>query len=407
MLSKLVRALKTGLKGIFKLVRWIFRSFGMLLGAVFGRWQWQSPAWLKFCFRGIFAAIRWIRTNPGKSAKYAGIAAVFLIAAGGAWYAYSLIPKPELITLQVTDPPRTEVENDNPQVQPLVVQFSASAAPLDKVGKEITGLHTSPELAGRWSWRDDQTLVFEPAGDWPVGQQVEVSFEHTLLTKSVRLDKYSFEFKTAPFEMSVKSSEFYQDPVLPDLKKAIVTIGFSHPVSPESFEKRVTLRMRGQSSGVLGIGGETTPFTVTYDKKKLTAFIHSGPLPIPPKDTSLSVKVDSGVSAQSGGTGAAEPLEREVAVPGLFSLAIDSADMHLVNNERYEPEQVLMLETSAAVHENDMNNRIEAWVLPVYNPETPTQQRRSPYWWSNPQQIGERLLKQSERLQLNPIPIGA
>ncbi|MBK9161153.1 MAG: alpha-2-macroglobulin [Nitrosomonadales bacterium] len=398
--SSLVR----GLSVISKFALWIWKVCKLLLVALFGHWQWQSPSWGKFCYRGVLAALQWIKLNPRRFAKFSVIAISVLAAGWGAWYGYSLIPKPELITLQVIDPPRTQLENDDAKTEPLVIQFSASAAPLDMVGKEASGLHISPELEGRWSWRDDQTLIFEPAKDWPVGQTLKVSFKRNLLTQSVRVERYAFEFATAPFEMTIKSSEFYQDPTISELKKAIVSIGFSHPVAPESFEKRITLRMRGQSSGVLGMGGETTPFTVTYDKKKLAAFIHSAPLPIPPKDTTLTVKVDAGTTAQDGEGAGADALEQEVPVPGLFSLGIYSADMQLVNNERYEPEQVLTLTTSAAVHENDMKNRIQAWVLPVFNPETPVEQRKRPYYWGNLAQIGDALLGQSDRLALTAIP---
>lgn len=407
-LSGVFRSCWGAIRMAAKLAWWPFRLVGMLFSSLFGRLHWEQPAWLDFIFVGFAIAFGWIKRNPRRAAKYGLITLALLIAAGGAWYAYSLIPKPELVTLQASNPPRTQLENDDAKPQPLIVRFSASAAPLDKVGKEVEGLRMSPGIAGRWIWRDDSTLAFEPGVDWPVGQTVNVNFDKKLLAASVRLDKYSFDFQTAPFAMNIRSAEFFQDPVDPNLKKAIVEVGFSHPVAPEEFEKRVTLRMQGQSSGVMGIGGETTPFTVSYDKKKLSAFIHSSPLPIPKKDSSLGVKIDAGVLAQSGGRGASNALEQQVAIPGLFSLRIDSAGMVLVNNERYEPEQVLTLETSATVREDDMNSRIEAWVLPVYNPETPPSgtpaQRKFPYYWNNVQMIGEQLLKQSDKLVLNPIP---
>lgn len=407
-LSGVFRSCWGAIRKIARLAWWPFRLAGMLLVGIFGRLNWQRPAWLAFVFAGFTTASGWIKRDPRRAAKYGLIILALLIAGGGAWYGYSLIPKPELVTLQASNPPRTQLENDDAKPQPLIVRFSASAAPLDKVGKEVEGLRMSPGIAGRWIWRDDSTLAFEPGVDWPVGQTINVSFDKKLLAASVRLDKYSFDFQTAPFAMNIRSAEFFQDPVDPNLKKAIVEVGFSHPVAPEEFEKRVTLRMQGQSSGVMGIGGETTPFTVSYDKKKLSAFIHSSPLPIPKKDSSLGVKIDAGVLAQSGGRGASNALEQQVAIPGLFSLRIASAGMVLVNNERYEPEQVLTLETSATVREDDMNSRIEAWVLPVYNPETPPSgtpaQRKYPYYWNNVQMIGEQLLKQSDKLVLNPIP---
>ncbi|MDO8990968.1 MAG: alpha-2-macroglobulin [Sideroxyarcus sp.] len=395
------------LNGMLKLsilLRLPFRLVGMLFGGVFGHLHWQRPAWVGLSFHGAAVAFNWGKSNPRKFAKYGGIAIAALGVVWGAWYAYSLIPKPELVSYDVYAPSRTEYELESYEPKPLIVRFSGSVAPLDKVGKEVTGVRISPEQPGRWSWLSDTTLEFKPNADWPVGQEFKVGFERELLAQTVRVEDYSFKFETAAFEMSINSSEFYQDPVDPNLKKAIVTVGFSHPVATEGFEKRISMRLQGQRSGVLGIGGETTPFSVTYDKKKLTAFIHSAPLPIPPKDTYLAVKVDSGVSAQSGGNDTDDALEQTISVPGLFSLNVDSAEMLLVNNERYEPEQVLMLETSATVDETDMKNRVEAWLLPVYNPETPLDQRKNPTYWGDVKQIGEPLLKQSGKLALTAIP---
>ena len=396
------------LRGVFRqtlnLVLLPFRLIGWLFGALLGHLHWQRPAWAGLLAKGIRKGLDWIRQNPRRSKKYGLIALAVLAVTGGSWYAYSLIPRPELISIQVTNPPLTRLEDDEAKPQPLIVRFSASAAPLDKVGKKAEGLSISPAMAGHWVWRNDSMLVFEPGVDWQVGQNFEVSIAKNVLAASVRLDKYSFNFETAKFGMHITSAEFFQDPVDPNLKKVIVSLGFSHPVAPEEFEKRVTLRMKGQSSGVLGIGGETTPFTVSYGKKNLSAYIHSALLPIPKKETYLHVKIDSGVLALSGGRGAADSVEQDIVIPGLFSLRVNSADMVLVNNERYEPEQVLTLETSATANENEMNNRVEAWVLPVYNPETPIEQRKSSFFWSDVKQIGDSLLKQSEKLALNPIP---
>ena len=403
-LSGIFRSCWGAIRKVAKLAWWPFKLAGMLLAGIFGRLHWQRPAWLVFVFAGFSKAFGWIKRNPRRSAKYGLVMLAVFVVAGGAWYGYSLIPRPELITLDVTDPPRTQFENDDAKPQPVIVHFSASAAPLKKVGKEADGIHITPDIPGKWTWSDDSTLVFQPGTDWPVGQTYKVDLDKNVLTASVRIDKYSFDFKTAPFEMTINSGEFFQDPVNPSLKKVIVEVDFSHPVDPEELEKRITLRMKGQSSGVLGIGGETTPFTVSYDKKKLSAYIHSATLPIPKKATYVNVRIDSGVRAQSGGSGTADMQEQQVAIPGLFSLNVNSASMILVNNERYEPEQVLTLETSATVHEDDMNNRIQAWVLPVYNPVTPQQQRKHPYYWSNVRQIGDELLNPSDKLALNPIP---
>lgn len=387
------------------IIRLPLHGLAIVLRGIFGRLSWQAPPWLQALQRLSEQGIDWIRCH--RRAALIGFSSLLLLGAviGGGWYAWSLMPKPELVSLNFIPPERTPLEQENPKPARLILQFSASAAPLDKIGKEQTsGIALSPALQGRWIWSDDKTLGFEPKTDWAVGQSYEVRIDRQLLSENIRLDKYSFNFKTAPFVFKVQNSEFYQDPVDVNLKKVIISLNFSHPVSPEELESRITLKLEGQKDGVLGVGGEKTAFTVSYDKKKLNAYIHSSPLPIPPKDSYLDVKLASGIKSSRGGPASVEDITERINIPGLFSLRINSADMQLVNNERFEPEQVLTLESSATVFEGEMQKKISAWVLPEFNPETPLANRKSPYRWGDVKQIGDALLKQSEVLKLKPIP---
>src|SRR5437870_13840300 len=109
----------------------------------------------------------------------------------------------------------------------------------------------------------------------------------------------------------------------------------------------------------------------------------------------MRVTVDAGVRSSRGGPGTDQPLEQRVQVPGLFSLAVQNAQLTLVRNERYEPEQVLVLSTSADVGEKDMQQSVTAWILPVHNPSTPQDQRVRPYVWDRPEIIGPEFLDAS------------
>src|SRR2546427_7530793 len=161
--------------------------------------------------------------------------------------------------------------------------------------------------------------------------------------------------------------------------------------------------MEGESGGCLS-GLRSHPFTVSADKKSLTASILSAPLPSPAKPGLMRVTVDPGVRSNRGGPGTDQPLEQRVQVPGLFSLGVQGAQLTLVRNERYEPEQVLMVSMSADVGEKDIQENVKAWVLPVYNPSTPADQLPRPFVWGQPEIIGPEILKESSPLTLTPVP---
>src|SRR5256886_16006699 len=118
----------------------------------------------------------------------------------------------------------------------------------------------------------------------------------------------------------------------------------------------------------------------------------------------MRVTVDPGVRSSRGGPGTDQPLEQRVQVPGLFSLAVQGAQLTLVRNERYEPEQVLILSTSADVGEKDIQENVKAWVLPVYNPSTPADQRVRPFVWGRPEIIDPEILKASTPPTPTPAP---
>src|SRR5207244_950200 len=136
------------------------------------------------------------------------------------------------------------------------------------------------------------------------------------------------------------------------------------------FEKHVTLRMAGQSEGVLGLGAQTTPFKLSFDKWKLNAYIHSEPLPIPAKPTKLEIAIGEGTKAARGGPPMNAKLAQSVAIPGLYDLAINAVNPTLVNNERFEPEQLLVAEVSSLVNEQEIAKNVSAWVLPLFHPTT-------------------------------------
>jgi uncharacterized protein YfaS (alpha-2-macroglobulin family) len=379
--------------------RWA-RGTGAVLAAVFG--VWTAPAWLRWCGRMLAAAgaavARWVRAHPRLAA---GLAAGALLAAGGGYGAYrwwQAQPKPEQASFQVSGPAVTDFAN-NGSPQSVTVSFDRSVAPLQQAGKEVTaGIEVSPRVDGLWQWMGDKQLVFTPRQEWPVGTRYSVSLQPALVAPHMRLERYDFEFASAPFQATIRKSEFHQDPIDPVRKKAVMELGFSHPVNAAELEKRIELRLPGAAD-------EKIPYTISYDKLKLTAYVHSAALPIPKESGQLTLKVAAGVTAQAGGPGSEQPLAQGVRVPGLYSLDIDDASVAVVSNDRYEAEQVLIVSTSQLVHEREVAQNLTAWVLPLHKPGTPPEEQKAdqPYGWSDMSEITAAVLAKADKLPLAPV----
>lgn len=376
---------------------------------VFG--QWSAPPWLRWCFGGLTrcgqSVSRRVRARPGASVFWLLVVLALAFAGDHGWRWWKARPQPVEVGLEVKRPALTDYANQGAP-QPLVLQFSASVAPLADIGKAVTGVTLMPAMDGEWRWADDRQLVFHPRTEWPVGGSFKGILAHTLVAPQVTLQSREFQLSTAPFEASVIQSQFYQDPVNPSTKKAVIDLGFSHPVNTQEFEKRVGLRMAATGGGVMGRGRAATPFTVTYDKAKLRASVHSAVLPIPKEASTLELTLDKGATAQAGGPGTTVPLTASVSVPGLYGLSIDEVSSAVVTNEQFEPEQVLLVRTSQSVHERELAKHVSAWVLPVHKPReqkdgdapVPTE----PYAWGELREVTAKVLAESTKLDLQAVP---
>ncbi len=371
-----------------------------LLQFLFG--EWRAPAWLRLVGRGLGGVLNWCRWH--------GVQVLFALAiAAAVWFNLpqlkrwwqGLIPDQGAaaeLHFKVHEPGRTRIEDQLPP-EPLVVAFSGHAAPLVKVGKVVTDIEMSPPAAGQWSWSDADHLVFQPKEDWPVGQQYTVKFGRKALAANVKLKEREFNFSAPAFHIAIDSGEFYQDPVQINLRRVVYQLRFSHPVNTQQFEANLRLDLGDPDKPFLGIGQTASrKFVVSYDKFKLQATVMSEPLPIPEQTQSMRLTVAAGVTAQRGGPGIDKDVVQSVDVPGLYSLAVTDVSASVVSNQVGDPEHVLHVGTSMAVHERELARVVSAWVLPVSDTEG-----GEPTIWSDPNEVTPAVLKRARPLKLEPV----
>ncbi|MGH8314214.1 MAG: MG2 domain-containing protein, partial [Steroidobacterales bacterium] len=387
------------------------------LRTVFGHVQWERPAWVRSGLASAGALAATVRAYPRRSAQLAG--AVVILLGGGylAWRWYASLPKPVTIEFALEAPARTCYECEPPgKPNPLIVRFAASVAPLIAIGKPLdaakVGLKLAPGVEGEWQWESDRVLRFQPKADWPIGEDYQLSLpRRELVAPQTLLAKYRGEFSSPAFEARIESNEFYQDPVQAADKKIVTTLLFSHAVDPREFEPRILLSVYDKLTEQIENKVEPAPaFTVTYDKLKLHAYIHSAQLPVPAKSGRAVVRIEAGIRAGRGGNRTKEELKAETAIPGLNSLTVRDLSLTIVRDERDEPSQALMVETSHSVTERNMADHVLAWLLPERHPDKEIEarwekhNRGKPYPWGSPREITPALLAASERVPLGYVP---
>jgi uncharacterized protein YfaS (alpha-2-macroglobulin family) len=404
MLNRFATLIKSVGLWLLEALDWLGKTAAWCFHQLFGSFSWQAPNWMVRLGLVACKFKTWLSSNPKRSAGLGLVAVILAVSAVLGWNWYRQLPKPVLTHYNIKPPALTEYdEKGRAKPYPFVIEFDESAAPVSMIQKAVpTGITLSPSIEGVWTWDDEQTLSFRPKTDWPIDAEFNVSLaKHNLLAEQIKLDNYHLGFRTAPFTAEIKEASFYQDPIDPNLKKLVATAHFSHPVDSDHFADKVKLVLAGGLS-FQGLGGKPES-TVSYDEFKLNAYIHSAPLAIPKEDSKLELTLAEGIQSIRGGNETAGKLTQDITVPGLYHLQFDNFRMTLVDNERFEPEQVLLIDSSAAVNVATLKDKVQAWLLPEFNPNTPVEERVYPYHW-NDSEVTRDLLAASESVTLTKQP---
>jgi len=376
------------------------QSIQKLLSVLVGHLEWQPPVWIRWTGSRLAQAWGYIAADARRAAIF--VLALMALAAGAFWYKHR--PIPHYVAYDIVAPGITEYGDKGiSSIKPLTVSFQESAAPLQNVEKPVTtGIDISPKIAGTWFWVSDKQLLFTPKNDWPVDGAFTVHLARKrFLARDRELEDYSFDFRSQPFTAKISDSQFYQDPRDPSLKKLVATVQFSHPVDTQQFEQHVSLAF-AKDAEYLGLKPDSKSFTVVYDKFKLAAHVHSASLSMPRDDTSMTLRVDKGIRAARGGNDTKDRMEATVTIPGRSSLRFSGAHMTLVDNARYEPEQILLMNSSSPVAEKALAGKVSVYLLPVRSPRQPAEDKR-PYRWDDESQVGSDILAQSQPVSLTYV----
>src|SRR6185369_6036022 len=104
-----------------------------------------------------------------------------------------------------------------------------------------------------------------------------------------------------------------------------------------------------------------------------------------------------------------KPLEAEVTstvdIPGMFTyFHVSSAEVTLVRNDKFEPEQVLVFQVTDGVTEAELNKNISVWLLPKDLPAAPGRAAVKNYGWEDSTLVGNDILATAQRVDLKAVP---
>ncbi len=387
------------------------------LNKVFGNFHYSPPAWAKkaAALLGESKAgqkygqlLEWKSQNPQLFRKRAaGMAlGLLILAAGGIGFKkyWDSRPLPDYVTLTSVAPLPTDPETKNPQ--PLEIRFSKSVVRPEQLSKPVTeGITMDPSVAGTWSWRTDRSLVFVPdltKGDWGVGEKYKVEFKKALFASHLIFDSYDVEFSTQAVRIQAMKREFYIDPKNAETKKVLVNFKSNYPLNIEDFKKRVDFEL--ENKGVVATS-KKVPFSLTTNKFLTEVYLQSESLPIPRDSQTMVVKVEKGVKAQAGGQGSQEEQKISVAIPSLYEgFSISSANLAFARNEKYEPEQIIIITTKIEAKSEDVAAKLKVFLLPADREASGGQPKAKNYPWQSVAEITPELQRGLSEVPFKLVP---
>ncbi len=335
--------------------------------AVFGRVSWSPPHWFS---QSRTAWMRFSEANPRITA--AGLIAIFLVSCGASWTWnwYQNRPKPHRVSVSTVAIPVTKLEKEL-KYPPLIVRFSDPAARLEDLKKpSLQGVRLEPQIAGAWSWNSDKELVFRPTEDWPADQKYRIVFDKNFFAPQILMERLTYETQTPPFAIAISQLELYQDPANPKLRQVTATLELTHAVDPGDLDRRIQLLMIG-GSAVFPPSDPPPHFAMTYGLHHRLAYLRSSPVTLPENEDFMKLELNKGVRTTQGGAQTHDASEQKVKIPSIATaFQISSIEGNIARNKNGEPEQVVILSTTADIGTRELAKAVKVWLLPKRKPET-------------------------------------
>src|SRR5438874_5911640 len=329
--------------------------------AVFGRLQWSPPRWLS---RSSAAFAGFNRAHPLTTAF--GIIAILLLACGTVWtwHWYQHRPKPRYVKVMIEAVPVTKLEKDL-KFPTLDIRFSDSAARLeDKDKTNLQGVRLDPPLPGKWMWAGDKHLFFQPTEDWPADKKFKVIFDKKFFPPHLVLERLTYEFQTPPFAIAIKDVELYQDPSDPTQRQVTATLELSHAVEPGELDRHIQLMMVG-GSNVFTPSDPTPHLALTYGLHRRIAYLRSSNVTLPDKEDFMKIELSKGVRTVQGGAQTRDAAEQKLLIPSNgTAFQIKAIEATIARNKAGEPEQELILNTTADINSRELAKAIQIRLLP-------------------------------------------
>ncbi|MEO5668737.1 MAG: hypothetical protein ABIR96_11815, partial [Bdellovibrionota bacterium] len=324
----------------------ISRLMALCLTA-FGSFRWTPPAWWQRLKTTLLLAAR---RNPKRTLRVVGTIALALVAVGaGSWW-WSTRPVPQYCSVKIQSPYQPDTVTK--QSSRLLVMFGCSAAQMNEISKTPQKTpELDPAMPGTWTWENDRNLLFIPKvasfdKDWKSGEEYTLSLPRGLVASHVQLETRSLSFKPVELNLQLSEFQFNVDARNPALRRVSGIISSNWPLNPESLRKKLTLSFE-RSGGILGASSSSNlPVVMTFNPTYTQVYVSTENLTVPEYGSIVRLVGKGRIELASGGHADID-IKGTGEVPGKKgSFKITEPHVIYARNERFEPEQALVVTTN-------------------------------------------------------------
>src|SRR5207244_11564363 len=125
------------------------------------------------------------------------------------------------------------------------------------------------------------------------------------------------------------------------------TLELTHAFDPGELDRHLQFTTVGGSN----IFSDPAPhFSIIFGLHRRVAFVHSSPITLPERDDFVKLTLSKGVRTAQGGAQTKNEIEQKLQIPSIASMfKIDSIQTTIARNKNDEPEQLIVLTTTADI----------------------------------------------------------
>lgn len=266
--------------------------------------------------------------------------------------------------------------------------------PTRLAGVKTDAVKIEPAIKGEWRFSNDYSLTFTPEESWKAGQAYQVTFGADLFPPHVHITKGEYDFTTAPFYLSSKTTDYLQDPNFPEKKFVTTQLVFNYPVNRESLKKALQFTLEGTQ--------KKSTFSVDFSEHDTIANITTPIQKLEEKTLFMLMQLQQTVTTWDGKTTLQahahvdNEFSRRQFIPSFYDyLQISNSSTKVLKNSQYVPQQLLVFESNSVVSAKDMAGALEVKLLPKDKP-VPNLSPKKNYAWSSPSEVTPELRQSLE-----------